>query len=147
MSLRALAAISFLTALAAVGVFADPSAAEEAGLDVWHVVDDERRIRAAEESNRAFDRATEESARRIAARDEVKRDLAEGRLTFAEAAARFTQINRSDPRATVYARRFYPGRTEADVAARQLVQHLRVSLDPTVRGLAPDCERALGVGD
>jgi hypothetical protein len=143
LSLRALALTSFLVALTAAGIFADSSAAKEVGADFWHLADNQRRLSAAEAAIRDIDRQNSLAVRRIAIRHEVRRDLIEGRVTFEEAAGRFAELNRADPQAAEFARRFFRGRTDEDRAARQVIQHLRVSRVPGAMGLADEWDCVL----
>jgi hypothetical protein len=143
-TVRAAAAAAFLAALAAVGLSAYPSLAEEAGVDVWQILDDRRRLTAAEETDAALDRQMEQVVRRTALRREVVRDVVEGRATFTEGARRFAELNRTQSEvAAGQTRRLFPGRTAEETAALQLTSHLRAAVGPAAAALADECECVL----
>jgi len=130
-TLRAAALSMFVTALAAGCLFANPSWAEEAGVDFWHVADDQRRIAAAEVKARALERETDSALLRVAVRTEVVQDVADRRMTFEEGARRFAELNRLQPAHLAdYMRDRYPARTEEERAARQLISFLRLAGQP-----------------
>ena len=98
-SLRALAAGSFLTALAAAGLTAHPALAEAAGVDFWQLPDLRFGADRSAAEGRELDRQGEVIYHRTTVRYETVRDVAEGRLSFEEGVARFVQLNRSNPTA------------------------------------------------
>jgi hypothetical protein len=62
-------------------------------------------------------------------KQEAIRDLLDGKMTFVEAVYRFTQINRIQSETEAYCR-LYPGHTDEQRAARQLIQYLRALGEP-----------------
>jgi hypothetical protein len=68
--------------------------------------------------------------RRLEWRLEIVADLLAGRVTVAEAHARFLDANRSDPRAIRNLRNVYSGQTDEERTARQLFGYIRVSDHP-----------------
>src|SRR4051812_22554924 len=126
-SLRALAAGSFLTALAAAGLTAHPALAEAAGVDFWNVPDLRFGADRLAAEARDLDRHGEEVFHRTIVRYETVRDVAEGRLSFEEGVARFVRLNRSNPAALAHARQLYAGGTEDALAGWQLVGQLRAN--------------------
>jgi hypothetical protein len=145
-TLRAAALSTFLTALLGAGLFADPSPAEDAGIDFWHVMDDRRRVAAAEETAQILERETEAADRRMALRGEIVRDVADGRLAFEDGARRFAELNRTlTGTLAAYTRERFPGRTDEERAARQLVLHLRHTKIPAAVALADEWECTPGI--
>jgi hypothetical protein len=65
--------------------------------------------------------------RRTDWRVEVVADLVAGRITAAEAHARFLDANRSDPTALENLRYAYPGETDEERTVHQLVRFVRAS--------------------
>jgi hypothetical protein len=137
--LRTAAVSSFVAALGALGVFAYPSLANDVG-ELWHVMDDQERIRAAEESNSRIDREAFLIRERIALKDEVVRDLLDGRIGFDEAAERFAEMNRMQPSALKLVRLRFPGQTDEERAAWQLLNYVRRSTALRDQALADDWE-------
>jgi hypothetical protein len=138
---RALAAGAFVLALGALSLSAYPSVAEEAGVDIWQVVEDRRRIVAACDQQAALARDAESTARRMALRREAVRDVIDGRISFREGVHRFAELNLLQPGTVAeYTRRRFPGRTPEECAARQLVCQLRVAGEPRALALAGEWE-------
>jgi hypothetical protein len=147
-TLRAAALSTFLTALVAAGLFAYPSPAEDAGIDFWNLMDDRQRVAAAEETARILESEAEMTDRRIAVRAEIVRDVADGRLAFEDGARRFAELNRTLPGPlAACARDRFPGRTDEERAARQLVSHLRHANAPATSALADEWECVLASRD
>lgn len=143
-TLRAAALSTFLIAVVAAGLFAYPSPADDKGGGLWHVMDDRRRVAAAEETARVLEREMEVADRRMSLRAEVVRDLLGGRLTFEDGARRFAELNRTLPAyLNDYTCRRFPGRTEEERAAHQLVCQLRVTNEPAAVALADEWECVL----
>jgi hypothetical protein len=143
-SLRAVALSSSLMAVAAGCLFANPSWAEDAGLDFWHVVDDQERIAASEASARRYDREIDRAMQRMAVRDETVRDVMDGRVSFEEGVRRFVELNRTLPGHLLeYTCQRYPAGTEEERAARQLISFLRLSREPAAVALADEQACAL----
>jgi hypothetical protein len=142
--LRAAAVSSFLAAVAVAGLSACPTLADEVEA-LTLVMDDQARLAAAEESIARIDQESELVQRRAAIKQEVVRDLLEGRLTFDDAVRMFADSNRMQESATTYLRRRYPGRTDDERAAWQLIGYLRLTHNPRARMLADqgECELSL----
>jgi hypothetical protein len=140
--LRFAALTSFLVALVAVGLFACPSLATDV-TGLWYVMDDQARIRSAEELNSRMDRETELAQWRIASRLETVRDVLAGRTSAETAAERFVVLNRAHAPTLAYIRARFPGRTDFESAGLQLANYLRTSHDPAGQTLADAWERRL----
>jgi hypothetical protein len=137
-SLRSLALLSILSSLLAVGLSAYPALAEEMGTDFWHVGELWARKSAAEESMRRLQREDELVMRRIAFKQEIVRDLLDGRIGFEEAASRFADLHRSDAVSMAYLRSQYPGETDENRAEWLLVRYLKVSEDRAAHPIAEE---------
>src|SRR5262245_10519232 len=140
LSLRTVALRVFVFALIAAGLFTYPAIAEDSGTDFWSVLDLHDRMAQAQEESRWADREELAVMRRIAVRNEVIRELLEGRITFEEASERFAELNRHHAAAMGYVRRAYSGRTDEERAAWQLASHLRGFGDPAAKALGEKWE-------
>jgi hypothetical protein len=127
-SLRALAAGSFLTALTAAGLTAHPALAEAAGVDFWNFPDLRLAADRSAALGRDLDRQGEEAYHRTIVRYETVRDVAEGRLSFEEGVAQFVRLNRSAPAGLAHVRQLFAGDAEDTLAGWQLVGQLRVNV-------------------
>jgi hypothetical protein len=79
--------------------------------------------------------------RRIEWRRETVADLLAGRLTVAEAHARFLDANRSDPRAIRGLRVEFPGPTDEERTVRQLLRYLWASGHPRAEEMSAAARR------
>ena len=117
--------------------------AEDLGLDVWNVSDLQDRVAAAESMDVELDRRNATVIRRLDYRHETVEDLLAGRITGPEAHARFVDANRSHPRATEFLRDRWPGRTDEERSARQLVMFVKVAHHPRSAEIAAELDREL----
>jgi hypothetical protein len=124
-SLRSVALLSILSSFPAVALTAYPALAEETGTDFWHMSELWARKTAAEESIQRLQREDDLVMRRIEFKNEVIRDLIDGRIRFDEAAKRFVDSHRRDPASLACLRSHFPGQTDEARAAWQLVRHLQ----------------------
>ena len=138
LTLRAVAAGTFLTALTVAGLTAHPALAQEIGLDFWHVPDLRAGLRASERRARELEQRGEVTLRRVGVRAETVDDLIAGRLTVADAVRRFDELNRSEPTVMERVRRMYPGATDEERAGWQLGGHGRTSPDPRAAAVADE---------
>jgi len=76
-------------------------------------------------------------------RGEVVADLVAGRITGAEARARFLEANRSDPTALRNLLHAFPGQTDEERTAYQLVMFVRVSKHPRASAVEAEVSREL----
>jgi hypothetical protein len=129
------------TVLAAAGLIAaNTGLAEEVGLDVWNVPDLQDRVAAAESRDAEMTLENWTVIRRLDWRKEVVADLIAGRITGEEAHARFLDVNRSHPKATQFLRTIWPGRTDEERTATQLVRYVRVYDHPRAAEVAAELE-------
>jgi hypothetical protein len=108
----------------------------------WFRADRSRVGRTSAEYNPAAD-DTLAAGRRTDFKSEVVADLVAGRVTAAEARARFLEVNRADPQALEYLRAELPGETDEDRAAYQLVLFVRTCRHPRATDVAAAVGRAL----
>jgi hypothetical protein len=137
-TLRAVAAGTFLAALATAGLTACPALAQEAGIDFWHVPDLHVGKSDSERLAHDLELRGEVIARRFALRTETVRDVIAGRAGIEEAARRFAELNRQDPRALKHVRIMYDGPTDEERAGWQLVSHLRACRDSRAAAAADE---------
>jgi hypothetical protein len=140
LTLRLLAVCSFLSAVGVAVIFAYPAEADDPGGDIWQIVKAQSRIAEADRNMRKIDQEDEHVMRRVAIKQEVIRDLVDGRITFEEATQRYVELNRKHDLALTYLRRTYPGRTDEERAARQLAAHLRNCGYPAAAALGEEWE-------
>jgi len=138
LTLRLLAVSSFLSAVGLAAVLAYPAEAGDPGGDIWQIVKARSRMAEADRNMRKLDQDDEHVMRRVAIREEIIRDLVVGRMTFQQGTQRFVELNRTHPSALANLRRMYPGRTDEECAARQLVTHLRNSGNRAAAALADE---------
>jgi hypothetical protein len=124
MSLRALVVGSFILVVAAGGLSAYPSGAADA-VEWWNVGEYRAQLRTEERVDSELDRQCDEVTSRIFQREEWVRDLLAGRATFDEVAVRYAEMNRRSPDTRRYARMRFPGGTDEERAAWQLLGHVR----------------------
>jgi len=105
---------------AALALF--PGLAAAVGLDLWNVPATLDAMGEGMEQSRQLDEQVRAAWRRIAAKDEVAREAAEGRLTLFEAAARFRDLDADAPEA--YRRGWRCGREGASDEERYCRQVL-----------------------
>jgi len=118
---------------------AHPSAARSAGLDVWNFPRLEREFDAATEQSRHLTDADADIQQRIAYKDVLITELIEGRATLPEVTSQFLVLNESHPEYMAVIRADYPGRTDQEKAARNVIGHVRARVTNPV-------ERARGLG-
>lgn len=74
-------------------------------------------------------------------------DVLAGQMTATDAHARFLAINEADPKTTTFVRIQFPGRTDAERAARQVVLFIRESGHPRAAEVASKVGRELLAAD
>ena len=85
--------------------------------------------RAAEAEREKLDALLHGVARRVDAKEQVAQEVAEGRLTLAEAAARFRDMNQQLPAfAWDTFRQAYPGRSDDERHCRQVIEFVRAQV-------------------
>jgi len=133
LTLRAVAAGTFLAALSIAGLTACPALAQDAGIDFWHVPDLQGGLSDSHRRARDLELEGEAIERRIALRIETVREVVAGRVEIDEAVRRFAELNRMDPPGLSRVRYMYAGATDEERAGWQLVSHLRAYRDAVAR--------------
>ena len=112
-----------------------PETTEELGIDFWHISALESQCADEEQLEQAIDRESQKAQRRIEIRQSVVSDVLDGRRTLPDAAAIFADLNRSHVRVGGFAKAYFAGRTDLEIAARQVIEQVKRSNDrrgPTV---------------
>jgi len=143
LSLRALIAGACLIALGTVAVTAYPALAQDLGVEFWDGPDWRTRLAESERRHCELERVGEVVVRRTAVRTEAVNDLLAGRIQIDEAVRRFIDLNHSSPETLEHVRERYPGNTDEERAAWQLIGHLRCRRTPLALALANEVATAL----
>lgn len=119
-------------AAAVLGLFAaHPTWAKSLGLDVWDVPTMGEELRAGAEADRKLSDQSTEVRRRIVVKDAIIADLLARRITLVEATEQFTALNASRPEYLEIIRLAYPGETDQEKFARNVIAfaHMRAAPD------------------
>jgi hypothetical protein len=141
-SLHTIAAGSFIASLLTAGLLANPSVAEEAGLDFWNVPTYREQLTTSEKEYLEAVRNDAIVYRRMEQKIAMADDIVDGKLTFEEATARFAELNRMHPPVSVtVCGEFSP--TSDQAAAFQVAAFVRATRKPGAEKLAGAWERTL----
>lgn len=144
---RALCCAVVLAAGTAAGRAGRPSEPNDDGVDLWSVGKYRAQMRTSELVEREVEKKGATVRRRIELRRQVLNDLLAGRIGPEEAGGLFAELTRADPAVADAVRAQFPGRTDEDRAAWQLLAHwrahLRVHPDKGSARLADEWERTL----
>lgn len=114
-----------LTAAVLAGAFAvlacHPTLARSLGADVWNVPSLNAQFRAASDESERLNAEDDTVLSRISRKEAVVRELLEGRATLAEATDRFIQMNAARPQAMEAVRFNYPGTTDREKTAHNVI--------------------------
>lgn len=114
--------LTALTVSAAV-LAGHPTLARSVGMDVWNVPELQQQLdNASGESHRL---STEDDIvlQRIAKKETIVKELIAGRATLADATARFGELNAARPLALETVRDAYPGATDQEKTARNVIAY------------------------
>ena len=126
--------LTFGIVLAAVATLAaHPTWARSIGADVWNVPALKDRNRALAEENRRMEAEGEDVRHRIAVKETLVADLIAGRSTLAETTAQFTTMNASRPEYMSVIRDAFPGATDQEKMARNVIAFAVVRVAPEHR--------------
>ena len=128
----------------AVLAAADPWWARAAGVDVWNLSECEQELAAGIAYRHELNTRDDLICQRIAFKEQLVADLIDGRLPLAEATARFSLLNETEPGIGVVVRGNYPGRTYQEKTARNVVEYALVRLNDTSPEHLRARERLLG---
>jgi hypothetical protein len=120
--------------LTAAGVLiAHPTLAQSIGADVWNMPDLKEQVRAAGVEEDRLAEEDDDVLRRIAIKDAIIVDLIAGRVTLAEATEHFTALNADRPRYLAALREVYPGATDQEKFARNVISFVVARVEPHER--------------
>jgi hypothetical protein len=137
--MRSLVLGSFLSALAVAGLCSHPSFAKDAGFDFWNVDELQQQKMTDQEKHQRMSRQNEIVLRRLDLREDVMKELLNEQISFEEATARFVEFNQTLPTKVGVAVTF-PGKTEEDRAAWQLLSYLSSRRTPFAKALREEWE-------
>lgn len=133
-----------LTVAASAGVVAllaaHPTLARSVGADVWNYPAIDRQMRDASDEGERLEAEGEVVCRRIAVKEGVVAALLAGRATLADATASFAELNSSRPMAQSTVRALYPGASDREKTARNVIAY---ALDRTPAADRPALARRL----
>jgi hypothetical protein len=140
---RTLSVVALLgTALAALNQYR-PAWAARMQFDWWSLPALHEQIRRGEQESADLDARCREITARVLAREAVIRDLRAGRLTLAQAAARFRDINGPDGKAPLEVAGRFGGATEEERLCRQVIAWAEVVARYESPGAAEPMRRGL----
>jgi hypothetical protein len=120
-------------AVAAAALAAHPSLARTIGVDVWNVPALKEQVRdAAVVEDRLADE-DDEVMRRIAVKEAIIADLIAERVTLSAATARFVEMNSTRPHYLAALRDSYPGATDGEKYARNVISFAVARVNPADR--------------
>jgi hypothetical protein len=116
--LPAVFAVTFAGAFAA-----NPVWARSVGLDVWNASALAREHQEAIEQQRELNVVAAAIYQRIEAKEAIVRELVAGRMTLADATARFKALNAMDQDALRVIRETFPGSSDEEKTARNVIEY------------------------
>jgi hypothetical protein len=120
--------------VAALGLLsAHPTWARSLGLDVWNAPALEAELRAGEDMGRRLSEQDEGVRRRIVVKDAIVGELIAGRVTLARATERFAALNAGQPEYMEAIRASFPGETDHEKCARNVIAFARMRVPPDQR--------------
>jgi hypothetical protein len=122
------AALAALAALATLA--AHPTWARSLGVDVWNLPALQRQMRAIVDERAHLDAANDGLHRRMAVRKAIAAELVAGRITLAEAVARFSAPGVMPPEQMEWARYTLPEKTDEERVARLVINYALDQLAP-----------------
>lgn len=123
MSVR-LRVLWLVPAVLAVAVVLHPGLVRAAGVDFWSVAQARAEIAEATATDRALAERDDTILRRIAIKEALVTELIAGRLTLAEAAARFLELHEDEPGHLAVLRSSVPGDTDLERSARNVIDYV-----------------------
>jgi hypothetical protein len=108
----------------------NPTWAQSLGLDVWNVPALNAELRESAGTDRQLTDQSDGVRRRIAVKDAIIADLLAERITLAEATERFGELNAGHPEYLMTIRATYPGETDREKFARNVIAFARMRASP-----------------
>ena len=119
--------------IGAVVLVAHPTLAQSIGADVWNMPALKEQVRAAGAEDERLTTEDDDVRRRIAIKDAITAELIAGRTTLADATDRFTELNAGRPRYLTALRDAYPGATDQEKFARNVISFAISRAEPAER--------------
>jgi len=119
---------------AAVGMLAvHPTWASSIGADVWNMPSLKEELRANTEEASVLANQDDEIRHRISLKEVIIADLLANRITLAEATEQFTVMNASRPQYMTMIRSSFPGETDQEKFARNVISFALLRVKPQER--------------
>ncbi|MCI0704888.1 MAG: hypothetical protein L0241_27835 [Planctomycetia bacterium] len=114
-------------------MFADPTWAKSLGVDVWNMPALQQETRDADAHHAELDIENAALLRRIEVKETLIRDLIEERTTLTEVTAQFHEMNVVRPQYMVVIRVSFPGDTDEEKMARNVISFALPRVEPEKR--------------
>jgi hypothetical protein len=98
-----------------------PKWAQAAGFDVWNMPALESQLEASTRNDRAMNAEIEDNRNRMAFKTQLVNELLEKRTSLKEVTAQFLALNRTRQSTLLAIRRTYPGETDEEKTARNVI--------------------------
>lgn len=109
--------------VAVAGFAAHPTLAQSLGADVWNLPALKEQARHAEAENALLDAEDDTVRSRIRVKDGIAAELVAGRITLSEATDQFLALNESRPTQMAVIRETYPGDSDREKTARNVISY------------------------
>jgi hypothetical protein len=127
------AAVFFTLALPPVAAAVSPGWVRSFGLDVWSLPELHEEVAAAAEQSRELQAEDDDIQQRIVVKEALIADLIAGRTTLAEVTAQFLILNKARPEYMAVIRAHFPGSTDQEKVARNVIDYARPRVADPVR--------------
>ncbi len=104
---------------------AHPSWAQAVGVDVWNLAELEEQTRATTAHNRVLLAEDYEIQQRIAIKESLIEELVAGHTSLAATTDAFLELNRAMPQHMTVIRSLYPGRSDRELVARNVLDYAK----------------------
>ncbi len=132
--LRTLRRFPLVVVFVALGVLAvHPTWASAIGVDVWNLPALKEQLRESTDTDERLNEDRDDVRRRIEVKELIIADLIARRTTLAEATERFTVLNESRPQYLTVIRSKYPGETDQEKMARNVIGFAQLRVAPAER--------------
>lgn len=100
-----------------------PTLARSVGMDVWNVPELQQQLDAASDESARLRTEDDVVLQRIAVKEAIVKELIAGHTTLAETTDRFAEMNANRPQALAVIRLAYPGATDQEKTARNVISY------------------------
>lgn len=112
-----------------VSAFLPQEWVQSAGLDVWNMPKLHAEIVQCQQQSQAMDEEARVLTQRIAVKDQLVKELVEGRADFKKVTDQFAALNSDDPEVIVHLRDYYHVSNERELAALNVLAFAETYLD------------------